>query len=351
MKWPWNRAERRESSYTDLLVSLAVARAGGTTTAKVTATGALQAAAGLVSRCFALADVSGPASLTAAVTPACLSLIGRALIRSGEAVLVIDVDPGGAVRLHPASHWDIQGDVDPETWRYRVNMPAPSVTVTRSVEAAGVVHPRFETDPEAPWRGVSPLESAALAGKLSSETAAALADESSMPRGALLPLPVDGQDPTLDLLKADIRTLAGQIAFVESVKSMHPGAAASSPVGDWKTQRIGPAPTAPLVELHGTAAAEVLGACGIPAVLFASTGDGTSRREAFRQVLHSTIQPLGELVAGELSEKLEADVSLTFDRLFAADLAGRARAFQSMTGAGMELAKAAALSGLMGAEE
>ena len=101
MKWPWQRTENRESSYTDLLVSLAVSRAGGTIAPTATATGALQSAAGLVSRCFALADVSGPANLIAGITPACLSLIGRALIRAGEAVLVIDVDPGGAVRLHP----------------------------------------------------------------------------------------------------------------------------------------------------------------------------------------------------------------------------------------------------------
>ena len=75
--WPFKRTEVRESSYTDLLVSLAVSRAGGTTTAKATATGALQAAAGLVSRCFALADVNGPAHLVAGLTPACLSMCGR----------------------------------------------------------------------------------------------------------------------------------------------------------------------------------------------------------------------------------------------------------------------------------
>ena len=49
MKWPWQRAEKRESSFTYLLVSLAVSRARGTTTANVGAVGALQAAAGLVS--------------------------------------------------------------------------------------------------------------------------------------------------------------------------------------------------------------------------------------------------------------------------------------------------------------
>ena len=263
--------------------------------------------------------------------------------------MVIDVDPEGAVRLHPAASWDIHGDVDPSTWRYRVNLPAPSVTVTRSVEAAGVVHPRFETDPGEPWRGVSPLQSAALAGKLSAETAAALGDEASMPRGALLALPVDGEDPTLDTLKADIRTLAGQIAMVESTQTMHPGAASTAPKDDWKPHRIGADPPTALVSLHGTAASEVLGACGVPVSLFTSD-NSAGQREAFRRFLHSTVQPLGTLVAGELSAKLEADVSLSFDRLFAADLSGRARAFQSLVNGGMDTGKAAGLAGLMESE-
>lgn len=44
------------------------------------------------------------------------------------------------------------------------------------------------------------------------------------------------------------------------------------------------------------------------------------------------------------------DVSFSFDRLFASDLQGRARAFQSMVGGGMDPGKAAGLAGLMEAE-
>ena len=59
------------------------------------------------------------------------------------------------------------------------------------------------------------------------------------------------------------------------------------------------------------------------------------------------MQPLGRLLAGELSSKLEVDIGLDFPGLYAHDLAGRARAFQSMVGGGMDPAKAAGLSGLM----
>ena len=110
------------------------------------------------------------------------------------------------------------------------------------VPANGMVHIRLQADPEQPWRGVSPLASAALAGRLSAETVMALADEASGPRGFLLPTPVDGGDPTVAALKADIRALRGKVALVESTSS---GWAADGsqqrPKGDWgaKTTRCG----------------------------------------------------------------------------------------------------------------
>ena len=352
MKWnPFRRSpEVRESSFTDALVAQIIGSAIGSTTAAPTATGALQAAAGMVSRCFAAASVEGPENLAAAVTPLCLSTIGRALIRRGEIVLQIAVDPDGTVHLFPASDWDVWGDFDPRTWTYRVNLAGPSrYTSSRYVPSEAVVHPRYEVDVSRPWRGVGPLQSAALAGRLSAETAAALADAESGPRGGLLALPVDGQDPTVTALKADVRNLAGKIAFVESTKTMHPGAAASAPAGDWDLKRIGANPPASEVDLLTAASLEVYGACGVPAALFQS-GEGTAQREAFRRLMHSTIQPLGKLVSAELSMKLDADVRLSFDGLFAADLSGRARAFQSMVGGGMDVTKAAGLAGLMESE-
>ena len=56
-------------------------------------------------------------------------------------------------------------------------------------------------------------------------------------------------------------------------------------------------------------------------------------------------------VVSELSDKLDSNVTLSFDRMFAFDLSGRARAFQSMVGGGMDVAKAAALAGLMGLDQ
>ena len=70
----------------------------------------------------------------------------------------------------------------------------------------------------------------------------------------------------------------------------------------------------------------------------------------YRDYLHATVAPLARGVERELTAKLEAEIGLNFDGLFAADLSGRARAFQSLTGGGMDVAKAAALAGLMDGE-
>ena len=88
----------------------------------------------------------------------------------------------------------------------------------------------------------------------------------------------------------------------------------------------------------------------MPVSLFVDT-DGTGQRESFRRFLHSTIQPLARIVESELSTKLESSITLSFDRLFAGDLSGRARAFQSLVGGGMDPGKAAGLAGLMEADD
>ena len=45
---------------------------------------------------------------------------------------------------------------------------------------------------------------------------AALANESSGPRGQLLGLPVDGNDPTMSALKSDIGKAKGRMAFLQT---------------------------------------------------------------------------------------------------------------------------------------
>ena len=230
------------------------------------------------------------------------------------------------------------------TWRYRVTLGgASNIETYQDVPADDVIHVRIAFDNREPWRGVAPLTQARLAGRLSAEVSAALSDEASSPRGSFLSVPVDGKDPTVASMKADIPQAKGKMLLGQG--GDWDGGATGGPAM-WKAERFGANPGAALVELHKRASMEVFAACGLSMALF-DESDGTSKREAYRQALHSVIAPLGKLLASELTLKFETDVALDWQELRAGDIAGRARAFQSMVGAGMDPAKAAALSGLM----
>ena len=347
--WPFKR-EVRGGAYTDGLIAQILAQSGSEAVS-VAAVGALESVSGIVSRAFSVAAVEAPDGILECLTPATLGGIGRALIRQGECVLSIGVKGPGLV-LYPASSWDITGGHEKSTWRYRVTVSGPSsLSTQRAVMSDGVVHCMYSFDHSRPWVGVSALTSAALTGKLSASTLAALSDESGSMMGFMLPVPKDGGSDTLNMLRADLRQSKGKTHLVESMNTgWAADAQGSRPLQDWVRRRYGPEPPEALVSLQDLASREVLQAFGVSPSLF-DTKAGAASREAYRQLLHGFIAPLGKLVEEELRAKLDPSVRLNFDSLFAADLQGRARAFQSLVGGGMDITKAAALSGLMAADE
>ena len=91
----------------------------------------------------------------------------------------------------------------------------------------------------------------------------------------------------------------------------------------------------------------ILAACGVPPEMLRQS-DGTGRREAWRQFLFGSVAPVALGVAADLADKLDIpDLAFNHDRMSASDISGRARAFQSLVKGGMDVAKAAALAGLM----
>ena len=211
------------------------------------------------------------------------------------------------------------------------------------VPAASVLHFRYAADASTPWRGNGPVEVAALAGRLSAETVRALGDESSGPVGRLLGIPVDGADATVEGLKADIKNAAGRVALLETGDWGNAGGDAKV---DLKAERFGAEPPASLVDLVDVSSREIYAACGFNAALWGGS-QAASVREAWRLALFGVLSPLGRLVEAELKAKLDDEVSLTWTELRASDLSGRARAFQSMVGGGMDISKAIAVAGLM----
>ncbi len=357
--WPFGRTEKRSAGagYTDAVVDALLHHAAGGTKADPSETAALEAAAGQYARAFALAQVVPANPATRPLTPAVLAAMARDLIRRGECLHLIEADRDG-VRLLPVASWDVRGQADPSTWRYRVVMSGPSSTITRSVPGAAVVHGRYSTDPARPWCGISPLKWASLTGRLHAELESALADEAGGTRGHVLPIPQspvgdedevdeDGNpvDP-LAKLRRDVKTLRGKTALVETVAAAWGEGRGAAPAADWKPQRLGADPPPTLATLRTDSAVAILAASGLPPGLFDSSA-AAGQRESWRRFLHGSVQPLGELLAVELADKLAVPgLTLGFDRLMASDLAGRSRAYQSLTGAGMDADRAAELAGL-----
>ena len=346
MKWPWEKKSSTggtNSSYTDALIRTIVAQAGGTT-ANPSATGALEMASGTIARAFMAAEVDGPESVTATLTPGLLAMIGRELIRRGEWIGLIEIK-GGRPMIYPVAYVTVNGGYDPDSWTYELTLAGPDRTSTLySVGAERVIHIRYAQDPERPWRGVGPIQAAALAGRLSAETLEALGDEASGPRGSFLPTPdKDGQDDTLTLLRGDVRRAKGSMLFVESMANDFQGGSQQVPA-DWKQTRFGMMVPDAAIELSSMVSREIVSACGVSPTLF-DPKSSAAMREAWRQLLFGTLAPLGKIVEAELSAKL-FPVSIGWQELRASDLQARARSVDSLVKAGVDQARAMEIAGL-----
>ncbi len=308
------------------------------------ATAALEMASGVVARAFMLAEVNGPESVVMTLSPSCLSMIGRELIHRGEWLGLIEVK-NGMPAIYPVAYVTVEGGYDPETWTYELMLAGPDRTSTLySVSAERVIHIRYAQDPERPWRGVGPIQTAALAGRLSAETLEALGDEASGPRGSFLPVPEkDGADDTLTLLRSDVGKAKGKMLFVESMAEAFQSGAERSPQ-DWQAKRFGAMVPDAMVDMSSMVTREIVSACGVSPTLF-DPKSSAAMREAWRQLLFGTVAPLGRIVAAELSAKL-FPLTLEWQELRASDLQGRARAVQSLTAAGVDQEKALEMAGL-----
>ena len=155
MRWPWRwLGETREAaggSYSSLIQQLIQTQATGGVQ-QASATAAMEASSGALSRAFSGATVEGPNEIVEAVTPRHLALIGRDLVRVGESCHVIRM-MGGRLRLIPSSTWYLEGDADPVSWMYTATCYGPSGSETWRVPADSVVHVLWGVSAARPYNG------------------------------------------------------------------------------------------------------------------------------------------------------------------------------------------------------
>ena len=104
------------------------------------------------------------------------------------------------------------------------------------------------------------------------------------------------------------------------------------------------------MSLRTQAAESVLSACAVP-VSLVTNSDGTAQREGWRRFVMGAVEPLLGIVGQEIEAKIETRVTFDLSRLWAHDLAGRASSFKALVTGGMEIERAAGLSGLLAASE
>lgn len=357
MRWPWQKREPEERStaqgYTaSLTAAFEGAAVAGTEIAPL-ATAALEAAAGLYSRCLAAAVVRADPIIERALTPPVLALIARNLIRRGEDFHLIRVR-NGRLELRPQGFTYAHGNsADPLAWTYQTTEYGPTESLHRWVPAASMLHSRFSVSSARPWLGVPPWSWASSTGAAIAALERMVANEAKAPHGHLLGVPEapalsdDDETGPLDGFRNDLAAAKGRTLVMERAsdwKQSDPSGTARGGI-EHVTYGLDRNLMDPLRTGVGR---DVLAACGVPPTLFVANSDGTAQREAFRRFMHGSLRPLARLMESELRLKLDAPaLELDLSELHAADVAGRARAFGQLVQAGVHPQDAAANTGVV----
>lgn len=280
-------------------------------------------AAGLLGRAFASAEVEGSDAVR--FPPDVMMTIGRDLMIQGESV------------------WQI---ATPMRWQesYDFTRSGNYVFSGVPVNARNVFHARYAVD-RVTGRGTSPIDCVPRFRKMLRQLEQVIEYETRACGGYLIPVPIEGGN--LTQLRSDIKALQGRSMLVETTAGGY-GDRMSAPRKDYDQKRLGPDIPLNIQKLYEDTQKMALGVYGVPAPIVYPT-DASSMREGWRIYLHSTIEPMAHLMIAS-ARNAGLRIELSFDRLMASDVMGRARAFNSMVSGGMEIGEAAEISGLLGAD-
>ena len=322
------RPEREtRDSYSEQVISARVDAVSGSTASD--ALGAIETCAGLWERAFA----SGRSPVLSRWQ---MAMIGRGLLLAGASVW--HVRGARRPRIEAVSSWDIDGGAEPASWTYRLSIASPKGTRTvTGVPAGRVLHARIGARESHPWRGCSPFTASRASRDVLKNLERQLALEAGGPVGSIIPVPQPSQE-----LADDVRDVGGSVVLGESGPMGHDDS--RRPVNEWQPRRIGfDAP-----ESEGSIRRDVqrvlFSAAGVPPNLVDPQG-GAAVRELWRAFLFGTIMPVAGLVGEELG-RLGLASDIDFSDLQASDVQGRARAYKSLTDAGLPEADARRIVGI-----
>ena len=328
----------RSANYADQVIAQIMSHASGASDGGALAV--IEASARIWASGLASATVKPDTPALRSVTPGILDSIGRNLCRAGESLHMIAVR-NGQVTLTPVSLWEVHGTEDHSTWTYRCTVSGPDVARLVTLPGASVLHFRYSPHPSRPWAGRSPVALARDTAQAARRLEKATSEELNFTQQQVLTPRRNQSDYGLgdSLTPETIQKIV--TAFAEHV---HTGAFVIP--ADVQAQRLGPEIPDSFALLRDRLENAMYSIHGIPPALIAAQGTGTAMREAFRQVLHSLLKPLGAIIAEELRAKLDPAAALDFSELRAGDITGTSRALGSLVKAGITPQAAAAIVGL-----
>ena len=267
----------------------------------------------------------------------------RRLMVTGNAVYEIHLDILGAISLRPASAFKVGGSSRSTIYELELANPGGEPTIRRA-GADGVLHFKVNETPGAPWMGRAPWQTAQLTAEALGQIERSLKADSSIPTGMLLPVP-DGLSTRAKngIVNVLVNGRAG-ITAVETTSGGFGQGGQASPRGDYDQKRFGAVVLEPNLKMRDGTSLAILRAYGLsPKVL---DGDGNAMREARRALFLDTILPLAAVVSQELSEKLDANISMDFNRSQYRDYQRLSRSLKTFIDAGVSLGQASSLLGI-----
>lgn len=323
-----------EGGYTNYMLTASEQLASGSLRlASAQALAVVESSISIYERAMLLARLGAPDRYEQ--TPGLLAMIARALLTTGEFLGALILTPERKFVIRPAATWDIRGESPhPGDWIYRLDLPAPSGTTSAVYAAGEVIHVRLNPSPATPWRGRSPLEHPGLSTRLAVAIEQSFIAEAGLPTGRILPVP-DGSTSSKwwHIFKKDVQQLSAKhIAFPETMRTGAGYGPAAAPAGDWIPIPLRPEFAQATAQARMEALGELASIFGVPSMLVMAANNAAAGalREAWRRCIFGGVMPIAKLIERELSLKLEEPVTISLRDLAAADIMGRARAFQSL---------------------
>ena len=292
----------------------------------------VEACAGMYSRCFAGAAVTGDGANF--FPPRTLAAIARACVLDGNGVGVSD-----GQSLFLAGTWTLAGKaLDRADWIYTLSLTVPSSTLSSKVPEREVFHVPWNADNKHPFRGRSAITIAAATAQAAGLLENAAISEAGVSVTRLIPWAgraTPDQQKEVSRLFDEMRKTDSRFVILPSGNPAQGTARPSS-------ETVHPDPSPTHVELRSRAGRDLAAALGVPeAILYA--GEGAARRAAMSAFIESSLVPLARLIEAEAAAKVQP-IKIDFSALLgSAGLQARARAFKSLIDAGMKQAEAHAI--------